>query len=91
MSTRSQKRRNTQQENIESVSVSFSSPAIVGNANFVEKDVAFTGPSKDKSHKIKNSPLKNLRNSLKEEITSQIIGLLLEPHRVLLKLLKHKK
>ena len=90
MSTRSQKRRNTQQESIGSVSVSLFSPALAGSANLVELHVAVTGPSKDKSHRIKNSPLENLRNSLKEEITSEIKGLLLEPQRELLKLLKQK-
>ena len=78
------------QKNIESVSESLSSPVLVGNVNSVEQDVKISGPSRTKSPRVKNSVLESLRASLKEEITSEIKGLLLESQKELLKLLKPK-
>ena len=90
MSTRSQKRRNNQQENTESVSEGLYSPVLVENVNYVEQDVIVTGLPGAKSSRFKNSVLKSLRAALKEEITSKIKGLLLEYQGELLKLLKPK-
>ena len=48
------------------------------------------GPSNTKSPRIENSVLEILRTTLKEEITSEIKGLIIESQRELLKLLKPK-
>ena len=70
MSTRSQKRINTQHENIESVRESLSSPVLVENVNSVEQDVEVSGTSGAKSPRVENTVLENLSAPLKEEITS---------------------
>ena len=86
--TRSQKRRNNQQEANESVSEGFVSPVIVENSCPLDQDVSGAGPSKPKSPRVEGSFLKSLRASLKEEITSEIKNLLVESQREMLKLLK---
>ena len=86
--TRSQKRRNNQQEAIESVSEGFVSPVVVENSCPLNQDVSMAGPSKPKSPRIEGSHLERLRASLKEEITSEIKNLLVESQRKLLRLLK---
>ena len=86
--TRSQKRRNNQQESTESVSEGFVSPIIVENSCPLDQDAIVAGPSKPKSPRIKGSFLENLRASLKEEITSEIKNLLVESQKEMLKLLK---
>ena len=70
--TRSQKRRNNQQEVVENVSEGFVSPVIAENSCSLDQDVDVVGPSKPKSHRVGNSALESLRVSLKEEITSEI-------------------
>ena len=85
--TRSQKRKNDQQESDRNVSEGFVSP-VVGNPCFPEQDVEVAGPSKPKSPRIENSLLESLRASLKEEITSKIKNLLIESQKEMLKLLK---
>ena len=75
--TRSQKRKNIQQENSENVSGGFSR-IVVENTCFSAQDVSTAGPSKPKSPRIENSLLESLRASLKEEITSEIKNLLIE-------------
>ena len=85
--TRSQKRKNDQQESDRNVSEGFVSP-VVGNPCFPEQDVEVAGPSKPKSPRIENSLLESLRASLKEEITSEIKNLLIESQKEMLKLLK---
>ena len=86
--TRSQKRKNIQQENSENVSDGFVSPVVVENTCFSEQDVSTAGPSKQKSPWIENSLLESLRASLKEEITSEIKSLLIESQKEMMKLLK---
>ena len=85
--TRSQKRKNDQQESDRNVSEGFV-PPVVGNPCFPEQDVEVAGPSKPKSPRIENSLLESLRASLKEEITSEIKNLLIESQKEMLKLLK---
>ena len=86
--TRSQKRRNNQQEVNKSVSEGFVSPIVVENPCLLDQDVSVAGPSKPKSPRIEGSFLESLRASLKEEITSEIKNLLVESQREVLKLLK---
>ena len=81
--TRSQKRRNNQQEAIESVSEGFVIPVAVENSCPLDQDV-----SEAKSPRIEGSLLESLRASLKEEITSEIRNLLVESQREMLRLLK---
>ena len=83
--TRSQKRRNDQQEGDRNVSEGFVSPIVMENP-CSSNQVA--GPSRPKSPRIENSLLENLRASLKEEITSEIKNLLIESQKEMLKLLK---
>ena len=85
--TRSQKRKNDQQESDRNVSEGFVSP-VVENPCFPEQVVEVAGPSKPKSPRIENSLLESLRASLKEEITSEIKNLLVESQKEMLKLLK---
>ena len=86
--TRSQKRKNIQQENSEIVSDGFVSPVVVENPCFLEQDVSTAGPSKPKSPRIENSLLESLRASLKEEITSECKNLLIESQKEMMKLLR---
>ena len=86
--TRSQKRRNNQQENNESVSESFVSPVVAENLCPLDQHVSIVGPSKPKSPRIEGSFFEILRASLKEEITSEIKNLLVESQKEMLKLLK---
>ena len=93
--TRSQKRKNIQQENSENVSDGFVSPVVVvvvvvvvENTCFSEQDVSTAGPSKPKSPRIENSLLESLRASLKEEITSDTKNLLIESEKEMMKLLE---
>ena len=86
--TRSQKRRNNQQEVVENVSGGFVSPVIAENSCSLDQDVSVAGPSRPKSPRIGNSLLESLRASLKEEITSEIKNLLIESQKEMLKLLK---
>ena len=69
--TRSQKRKNVQQENSENVSEGFVSPVLVENSCPLDQDVGIAGPSKSKSAGVENSFLERLRASLKDEITSE--------------------
>ena len=79
--TRSQKRRNNQQDSTESLCEGLvSTPIIMKNLYSL----------KSKSHRIENSLLESLRASLKEEITSDIKSLLVEYQKKMLKLLKPK-
>ena len=87
--TRSQMRKNNQQESIESVSVGLVSPIVVENPCVSEQDVSIVGPSRPKSPRVENSLQESLRVSLKEEITPEIKSLLKESQEML-KLLKPK-
>ena len=80
--TRSQKRRNNQQDSTGSVSEGFVSPVALQNSCPLNQD-----PSRPKSPRIENRFLESLRASLKEEFTSEIKDLLVESPRELLKLL----
>ena len=82
--TRSQKRRNNQQESTESVSEGFVSLIMVNSSCHSDQDVNAAGPSRPKSPRIENSFLESLRASLKEEITSEIKNLLVELEREML-------
>ena len=75
--TRSQKRRNNQQDVIESVSEGFISPVVMENSCPPDQDVDLAAP-RPKSPEIEGSLLESLRASLKEEITSDIENLLVE-------------
>ena len=88
--TRSQKRRNNSQDNPENVSEVIIPTSVQVNTDLNEQDILIAGPSSAKSPRIENSALEELRASLKDEITSEIKGLLAESHKDLLKLLKHK-
>ena len=79
--TRSQKRRNDQQEGYRNVSEGFVSPIVMENPCSSNQDVEVTGPSRPKSPRIENGLLENLRVSLKEEITSEIKNLLIESQK----------
>ena len=68
--TRSQKRKNNQQESTESVSEGFVSPIMVENSCPLDQDAVVAGPSRAKSPRIEGSFLECLKASLKEEITS---------------------
>ena len=48
------------------------SPVLVGNEILVDQDVMIAGPSSAKSPRIKQGIFENLRDSLKDEITSEI-------------------
>ena len=54
------------------------------------RDVSIAGPSTAKSPRVENNFLENLRDSLKEEITSEIKNLPVESQKEMLKLLKPK-
>ena len=86
--TRSQKRKNDRQEGDRNVSEGFVSPIGVENPRSSFQDVEVAGPSRPKSPRIENSSLENLRASLKEETTSEIINLLIESQKEMLKLLR---
>ena len=86
--TRSQKRRNNQQEVVENVSEGFVSPVVAENFCSLDQDVDVAGPSRPKSPRVENSALESLRVSLKEEITAEIKNLLMESQREMLKLLR---
>ena len=86
--TRSQKRRNNQQEAIDCVSEGFVSPVVLENSYLLDQDVSVAGPSKPKSPRIEGSRFESLRASLKEEITSEIKNLLVESQREMLRLPK---
>ena len=91
MSTRSQKRGNKQQESSEIVSETVKSPIFVENVDPNDQDVVLAGPSKGKSPRVEKSVLESLRASLKEEITFEIKGSLLESQREMLKLFIYEK
>ena len=86
--TRSQKRKNNQQGSSENVSAGFVSPIVVENSCPLDQDDGVAGPPKPKSPRVENSILESLRVSLKEEINSEIKGLLAESQREMLKLLR---
>ena len=88
LTTRSQKRRNNQQESTECVSEGLVSPISVEYVCRLNQDISIAGPSRPKSPAIENSILESLRASLKEEITSEIKNVLVESQREMLKLLK---
>ena len=54
------------------------------------QDILMAGPSNTKSPRIENSNLENFRASLKDEIPSEIKGLLVESQKGMLKLLRPK-
>ena len=76
LTTRSQKRKDNQQESTESVSEGFVPPIKVTNSCPLDQDATVVRPSKPKSPRIEGSFLESLRASLKEEITSEIKNLL---------------
>ena len=86
--TRSQKRRNNQQEAVENVSEGFASPVVVENSCPLDQEVSVAGSSKPKSPRIDGSFLESLRASLKDESTSEIKNLLVESQKEMLRLLK---
>ena len=88
--TRSQKRKNNQQESNESVCESLASPIVVENPCFSDLDVRIAGPLMPKSPRIENSFLDSLRDFLKEKITAEIKSLLKESLKEMLKVLKPK-
>ena len=88
--TRSQKRRNVQQESTGNVSESSVSPVVVRNEVQTDQGILIAVPSDPKSPRIENSTFESLRVSLKDEITSDINGLLEESQKEILKLLRPK-
>ena len=87
MSTRIQRKKNIQQENVSDCNFSF---VLVVNVDLDESDVMVAGPFKAKSPGVEGCALERIRVSLKEEITSERKGLVLESQNELLKLLKSK-
>ena len=79
--TRSEKRRNYQQESTKSVSEGVVSPIILENVCHSVQDAGIAGPSSAKSPRIENRLLESLRSSLKEEITSEFKNLLVESQK----------
>ena len=63
---------------------------MVENVGLGEQDVMVADPCRTKSPRIEISVLESLRTSLKDEITFEIKGLLLESQRDILKKLKPK-
>ena len=90
MSARNQKRRNNYHGSTENGSESIVSPVLEQNVDLGEPDVVVAGPSSAKSPRIASSTLESLRASLKEKITSEIKGLLVESQKEALRLLKPK-
>ena len=88
--TRSQKRRNVQQEGDRDVSEGFVSPILMEVPCSSDQDVVVACPSRPKSPRIEDSLLESLRATLKEEITSEIKSLLDETQKEMLELLKPK-
>ena len=86
--TRSQKRRNDQQEGDRTVSECFVSPIVMENPCSSNQDAGVAGPSRPKSPRIENSLLESLRAPLKEEKTSEVKNLLIQSQKEMLKLLK---
>ena len=89
-STRSQKRRNNFQDNAENVGENVVFPVLVEKVGLGESYVIVAGPFCAKSASIETSALDTLRASLKEEITAEIKGLLVESQKEILKQLKPK-
>ena len=90
MSIRNQKRNANHQETTENVSEIIESPVLGGGVASSELDVLVPGRSKTKLPRIEYSILEDLRASLKDKLSSEIEGLLLESQRELLKTLKPK-
>ena len=86
--TRSQKRKNNQQESTGNVIEGLVSPIVLENVCQPDQDVCIVGPSKAKSPRVENSFLESLRASLKEKITSEIKSLLIESQKEMLRLLR---
>ena len=86
--TRSQKRKNVQQEVNDNVSEGSISPINLEGPRSLVQEIGVPGPSRAKSPRIENSFLESLRSSLKEEITSEIKNLLVESQKEMLKLLR---
>ena len=64
--TGSQKRRNNQQEAIESVSEAFVSPVLVDNSCPLDQDISMAGPSRPKSPRIEGSLLESYQKPQRE-------------------------
>ena len=60
----------------------FVSPVLVQNVNLGDQDVMIAVASTAKSPRVENGDLEKLRASLKEEITSEIKGLVIESQDV---------
>ena len=88
--TRSQKRRNVQQEISNTVCEGLISPVLSEDDTCVAQDVQEAGPSNPESPRIENSIIERLRISLKDEITSEIKNLLVESQKEMLSLLKFR-
>ena len=88
--TRSQKRKNNQQENSGSVSEYLVSSILTENNHSVDQDVGSLGPSRAKSPRVGNSVLESLRTSLKDEITFELKCFLADSQKERLRLLKTK-
>ena len=70
--TRSQKRRDNQQESTEKVSEGLVLPIVVENPCSLNRDISVAGPSKSKSPRIRNSLLESLRGKTGENIRENI-------------------
>ena len=88
--TRSQKRRNNQQESSESVCEYLVSPIVTENNNSIDQDVGSPGPSREKSPRVESNVLENLRTSLKDEISSELKSLSADTQKEILRPLKTK-
>ena len=79
--TRSQKKRNNQQESANNVSEGLVSPISLENVQQLVQDACVAGPPSAKSPRVEDSLVECLRVSLKEVITSEINSLIIESQK----------
>ena len=72
LTTRSENRRNNQQESTESLSEGLVLQRLLENVCHLDQDASIAGPPSAKSPRTENSLLENLGASLKNEITRRI-------------------
>ena len=88
MSIRSQKKNTVQQEVTEIVSSIIVSTVLVEDVDLGEQDIMLECACRPKSPRVERTELEKARASLKEEMTSELNGLLVESRKELLKVLK---
>ena len=71
LTTRSQKRRNNQQESTESVSEGFVSPIVVENSFALDQDAVVAGPSEPVLKLLKPETRGNIKKNIEEETENE--------------------